>query len=152
MSGVGTKRTSRVGASMSARRGKADEECASHSANIRSSGFTFLSSGRSVNAISSLIRSHITPSIHALRARHAAVGNHFIELGGADADVSQPTFATKSAMSGSSTFTCRLVGMPVGMSFGQPGFPQSLLVARQVFSTSIGAKHVVEIRNSQRGI
>jgi hypothetical protein len=43
-------------------------------------------------------------------------------------------------------------GMPVGMSFGQPGFPQSLLVSRQVFSTSIGAKHVFEIRNTQRGI
>jgi hypothetical protein len=43
-------------------------------------------------------------------------------------------------------------GMPVGMSFGQPGFPQSLLVSRQVFSTSIRAKHVFEIRNTQRGI
>jgi hypothetical protein len=55
------------------------------------------------------------------------------------------------AMSGSPTFTCRLVGMPVGTSFGQPSFLQSLLVSRQVFSTSIRAKNVFEFRNTQRG-
>src|SRR5258708_23227724 len=46
-----------------------------------------------------------------------------------------------SAMSGSPTFTCRLGGH-AEMSFGQPSFPQSLLVSRQVFSTSIMAKNV----------
>ena len=62
------------------------------------------------------------------------------------------TALPKSAMSGSPTFTCRLVGMPVGTSFGQPSFLQSLLVSRQVFSTSIRAKNVFEFRNTQRGI
>lgn len=42
--------------------------------------------------------------------------------------------------------------MPAGMSFGQPGFPQCLSVSCQVFSTSIRAKHVVEIRNTQHRI
>jgi hypothetical protein len=40
---------------------------------------------------------------------------------------------------------------PAGMSFGQPSFPQSLLVSRQIFTTSIRAKNVFEIRNTQRG-
>jgi hypothetical protein len=57
----------------------------------------------------------------------------------------QSSEATRRAMCGSRTLTCRPVRMPVGMSFGQPSFPQSLLVSRQVFGTSIGAKNVVEI-------
>lgn len=42
--------------------------------------------------------------------------------------------------------------MPVGISFGQSGDPQSLRVSRQIFNTSIRAKHVFEIRNTQGGI
>jgi hypothetical protein len=48
--------------------------------------------------------------------------------------------------------TCRLMKIRVGSSFWQPGFPQSLLVQRQIFSAPIRAKHVFEIRNTQRGI
>src|ERR1700739_4826007 len=42
--------------------------------------------------------------------------------------------------------------MRVRMSFGQPSSPQSLLVSRQVFGTSIRAKNVLEIRNTKRRI
>jgi hypothetical protein len=48
--------------------------------------------------------------------------------------------------------TCRLRKIRVGLSFWQSGFPQSLLVQRQIFSAPIRAKHVFEIRNTQRGI
>jgi hypothetical protein len=44
------------------------------------------------------------------------------------------------------------MGMPAGTSSGQPGFPQCLLVSRQVFGTPIRAKNVLEIRNTQRWI
>lgn len=53
---------------------------------------------------------------------------------------------------GSPVLPCRPACMTVGMSFGQPCFPQSLPVSRQVISTSIMAKNAIEIRNAQGGV